>query len=84
MLAAVDEKVEAGEVSRDATAGEARDAPRPRRRRGAQVIDLAELLSRSIKGAAKPGPAKTKAEADDGRGEAREGQGRPKKKRATG
>jgi non-homologous end joining protein Ku len=63
VLAAVDEKVEAGEVARDATAGE-EAAPAAGATTGAQVIDLAELLSRSIKGAAKPGPAKAKS--DDG------------------
>jgi len=61
VLAAVDEKVEAGEVSRDATAGE-EAAPTAGATTGAQVIDLAELLSRSIKVAAKPGPAKAKSD----------------------
>ena len=58
VLAAVDEKVEAGEVV-------ARGAAARRQRRqatGAQVIDLAELLSRSIKAAGKPGPAKAKSD----------------------
>jgi DNA end-binding protein Ku len=64
VLAAVDEKVEAGEVSRDATAGE-EAAPAAATATGAQVIDLAELLSRSIKGAAKPGPAKAKSDDDE-------------------
>jgi DNA end-binding protein Ku len=64
VLAAVDEKVEAGQVARDATAGE-EAAPTAGATTGAQVIDLAELLSRSIKGAAKPGPAKAKSDEDE-------------------
>jgi DNA end-binding protein Ku len=73
VLAAVEEKVEAGEVSREA----AEEAPAAAAK-GAQVIDLAELLSRSIKAAEKPGPAKVKG------GE--EGEAKPAKKgkRATG
>src|ERR1700761_474602 len=47
VLAAVDEKVEAGKVQRDTTAGEA--PAEAASGGGAQVIDLAELLSRSIK-----------------------------------
>jgi DNA end-binding protein Ku len=72
VLAAVEEKVEAGEVSRE----EAEEAPAATAK-GAQVIDLAELLSRSIKAAEKPGPAKVKGE---------EGEAKPAKKgkRATG
>jgi len=72
VLAAVEEKVEAGEVSRE----EAEEAPAAAAK-GAQVIDLAELLSRSIKAAEKPGPAKVKGE---------EGEAKPAKKgkRATG
>lgn len=72
VLAAVEEKVEAGEVSREA----AEEAPAAAAK-GAQVIDLAELLSRSIKAAEKPGPAKVKGE---------EGEAKPAKKgkRATG
>lgn len=72
VLAAVEEKVEAGEVSREEEAAEA-----PAAAKGAQVIDLAELLSRSIKAAEKPGPAKVKGEA---------GETKPAKKgkRATG
>src|SRR5271170_840065 len=58
VLAAVDQKVEAGEVSRDA----AEEAPEAAASTGAQVIDLAELLSRSIKAAGKPGPAKAHGE----------------------
>jgi DNA end-binding protein Ku len=60
VLAAVDEKVEAGEVARDT--GTEAEAPAAAAATGAQVIDLAELLSRSIKVANKPGPAKAKAE----------------------
>jgi DNA end-binding protein Ku len=72
VLAAVEEKVEAGEVSRE----EAEEAPAAAAK-GAQVIDLAELLSRSIKAAEKPGPAKVKGEG---------GEAKPAKKgkRATG
>jgi len=84
VLAAVDEKVEAGEVARD-TAAESEPARGPAT--GAQVIDLAELLSRSIKVANKPGPAKTKT--DDGEKAAaahkpEKGKGGARKKRATG
>jgi DNA end-binding protein Ku len=85
VLAAVDEKVEAGKVSRDTTAGE---APAEAASGGAQVIDLAELLSRSIKTAAKPGPAKAKTDEAEEKPEekpekaAKSGGG--KKKRATG
>jgi DNA end-binding protein Ku len=85
VLAAVDEKVEAGAVARDTTAGEApADAGAPAGG-GAQVIDLAELLSRSIKGAAKPGPAKTKGD-EETKEEAKPEKGKSggKKKRATG
>ena len=60
VLAAVDEKVEAGQVSREETAEAA--APEAK---GAQVIDLAELLSRSIKAAGKPGPAKARSEDEE-------------------
>ncbi len=56
VLAAVDQKVEAGQVSKDGTAEP--EAPAAAAT-GAQVIDLAELLSRSIQVANKPGPAKT-------------------------
>jgi DNA end-binding protein Ku len=61
VLAAVDEKIEAGEVARDTSAEQAA-APAAGAATGAQVIDLAELLSRSIKAAGKPGPAKAKGE----------------------
>jgi DNA end-binding protein Ku len=84
VLAAVDEKVEAGEVSRDATAeGE---APAQAEAKGAQVIDLAELLSRSIKSANKPGPAKAThpGEADAEAEPKHRAKAPAKKKRATG
>ncbi len=61
VLAAVDEKVEAGQVARDTTGDEAAPAAGAGAT-GAQVIDLAELLSKSIKAAGKPGPAKAKGE----------------------
>jgi DNA end-binding protein Ku len=83
VLAAVDEKVEAGQVSRDATAGEAPAETGAAAGAGAQVIDLAELLSRSIKSAAKPGPAKTKAEETQEEAKPEKGKGGSKKKRAT-
>jgi DNA end-binding protein Ku len=62
VLAAVDEKIETGQVAREAGAEE---APAAGAATGAQVIDLAELLSRSIKAAGKPGPAKVKGEATE-------------------
>jgi hypothetical protein len=72
-------------VSRDTTdAGDA--APAPGASTGAKVIDLAELLSRSIQVANKPGPAKARsgesAEAVDQKSE----RAKPaaKKKRAAG
>ena len=56
MLAAVDEKVEAGQL-----AGQGEESATPAAATtGAQVIDLAELLSKSIQVANKPGPAKAK------------------------
>jgi DNA end-binding protein Ku len=85
VLAAVDEKVEAGAVARDTTTGEAPAEAGAAAGGGAQVIDLAELLSRSIKGAAKPGPAKTKGDeeaAEEAKPEKAKSGGR--KKRATG
>ena len=84
VLAAVDEKVEAGQVSRDAAAEEA--PAETAAGAGAQVIDLAELLSRSIKSAAKPGPAKTKGDENESKEEAKPEKGKAgtKKKRATG
>jgi DNA end-binding protein Ku len=64
VLAAVEEKVEAGQVSRD-TLSDAEVAPAAvGPAKGAKVIDLAELLSRSIQVANKPGPAKVKPEED--------------------
>jgi DNA end-binding protein Ku len=89
VLAAVDEKVEAGNIARDSTAGEA-PAEAAASGGGAQVIDLAELLSRSIKSAAKPGPAKTKGDEAEQAEHAQQGEEKPekakagKKKRATG
>jgi DNA end-binding protein Ku len=83
VLAAVDQKVEAGDVARDAT----EEAPAAAASTGAQVIDLAELLSRSIKAAGKPGPAKTKTdetEQTSEKAEAAHGKGAKKGKRATG
>jgi DNA end-binding protein Ku len=85
VLAAVDEKVEAGEVARDGAAGSEAPAT-PAEGKGAQVIDLAELLSRSIKAAGKPGPAKTSGDARDEAEEARPEKakgGGPRKKRAV-
>src|ERR1019366_7267127 len=88
--AAVDEKVEAGEVARDSTAGEAPVEASESKGGGAQVIDLAELLSRSIKSASKPGPAKAKSaeEASEaeasGQSEKKPEKGKGRKKHATG
>jgi DNA end-binding protein Ku len=65
VLAAVDEKIEAGEVAREAAA-ETEGAAAAGAATGAQVIDLAELLSRSIKAAGKPGPAKAKVSDEGG------------------
>jgi DNA end-binding protein Ku len=84
VLAAVEEKVEAGQVAHDTTAeGEA--APEPGASTGAKVIDLAELLSRSIQVANKPGPAKTRA-GDETPEEQKSERAKPpaKKKRAAG
>jgi len=76
VLEAVDRKVEAGEVSREETAA-AESAPAAQ---GAQVIDLAELLSRSIKAAGKPGMAKASNESE----KAAEAVAQPEKKAASG
>jgi len=78
VLAAVDEKVEAGQVSRE----EHTEAAAPEAK-GAQVIDLAELLSRSIKAAGKPGPAKAHSDEEE---EAKVEKAKPAKKgkRASG
>ncbi|MGA7122907.1 MAG: Ku protein [Polyangiaceae bacterium] len=81
VLAAVDEKVEAGQIARDGTTeGEAPAAMS--QGAGAQVIDLAELLSRSIKAAGKPGPAKTKDTPQEEKQEKAKGAAR--RKRAAG
>jgi DNA end-binding protein Ku len=85
VLAAVDEKVEAGELARDTS--EEGERPAPGVATGAQVIDLAELLSRSIKVANTPGPAKAmpdEAAKADSAQRAERGKGAAKKKRATG
>jgi DNA end-binding protein Ku len=81
VLAAVDQKVEAGEVARDV----AEEAPAAAASTGAQVIDLAELLSRSIKAAGKPGMAKARNDVDEEKAEkAAPGKTAKKGKRATG
>jgi DNA end-binding protein Ku len=81
VLAAVDQKVEAGQVSRDA----AEEAPAAAASTGAQVIDLAELLSRSIKAAGKPGMAKARNDVEEEKDEkAAPGKTAKKGKRATG
>ncbi len=85
VLAAVDEKVEAGQVARDTSQEE--EAPARGAATGAQVIDLAELLSRSIKVANKPGPAKTKTDEEETTTLAEKpekSKGTTRKKRATG
>lgn len=82
VLAAVDDKVQAGQVARDTGAPDeapAAGAGGP----GAKVIDLAELLSRSIQVANKPGPAKTKTEAAP-TDKPEKSKSAPKTKRATG
>jgi DNA end-binding protein Ku len=82
VLAAVDQKVEAGEVARDV----AEEAPAAAASTGAQVIDLAELLSRSIKAAGKPGMAKARNDVDqeEKAEKAAPGKTAKKGKRATG
>ncbi len=82
VLAAVDEKVEAGHVARDTTDGEAPAANEGAT--GAQVIDLAELLSRSIEVANKPGPAKANRAEEMDEAEKSEKPRAGKKRRATG
>jgi DNA end-binding protein Ku len=77
VLAAVDEKVEAGEVAHD-TATEGPAAAGGGAATGAQVIDLADLLSRSIQVANKPGPAKAEPANPE------KGKAAPKKRHATG
>src|SRR5579872_210737 len=81
VLAAVEDKVEAGQLARDTSSGAEEAAPAGEAT-GAQVIDLAELLSRSIKGANKPGPAKAKTDEEEEKVEKAKPAG--KKKRATG
>ena len=87
VLAAVDQKVEAGEVSRE-PAAEADSAGPADASAGAQVIDLAELLSRSIQVANKPGMAKAKSPTEAAEREEGEKDVKPKtaakKKRAAG
>jgi DNA end-binding protein Ku len=82
VLAAVDQKVEAGQVSREAP----EEAPAAAASTGAQVIDLAELLSRSIKAAGGPGPAKAKNDGEEAPAEKAEKahKGAKKGKRAVG
>ncbi len=85
VLAAVDEKVEAGEVARDGAA-ESEAPAAAATGGGAQVIDLAELLSKSIQVANRPGPAKAAAPRED-REEAEKpekAKAPAKKKRASG
>ncbi len=86
VLAAVDEKVEAGEIRQGGAVG-GEHAAAETREAAAQVIHLAALLSKSIKGTAKPattpskpGPAKAK---DDG-AKADKGAGAKKRKGSTG
>ncbi len=84
VLAAVDEKVEAGQVAHDTT-HEGEPAQAPGSSTGAQVIDLAELLSRSIQVANKPGPAKTRSTEAVAQPAPQAEQAKPaKKKRAAG
>jgi DNA end-binding protein Ku len=82
VLAAVDQKIEAGEVARETV----EEAPAAAASTGAQVIDLAELLSRSIKAAGKPGPAKARSEEEEEEKaeKAAGGKSVKKGKRATG
>jgi DNA end-binding protein Ku len=83
VLAAVEEKIEAGEVARDAVDHEAA-TPSAGAATGAQVIDLAELLSKSIKAAGKPGPAKAHSEEQREETTEKAKSGAKKGKRATG
>jgi DNA end-binding protein Ku len=83
VLAAVEEKVDAGEVARDATADQ--EAAATATPGGAQVIDLAELLSKSIQVANKPGPAKAASRDEHAETEEKPEKAKPaKKKRASG
>jgi hypothetical protein len=79
-------------VTREDAGGEAAPAGGSGQAQGAQVIDLAELLSRSIKATGKPGPAKAKSEpgeteeraAADAEAEAGKSKPSKKAKRASG
>jgi DNA end-binding protein Ku len=83
VLAAVDEKVEAGQVAHDTS--QEGEAVASGASTGAQVIDLAELLSRSIQVANKPGPAKARtSEAANDDQKVETPKATPKKKRASG
>jgi len=84
VLAAVDEKVEAGEVTREEAGAEAAQASGDGGAKGAQVIDLAELLSRSIRATGKPGPAKAKSDEEQAETEAEPKAKAKKGKRASG
>jgi DNA end-binding protein Ku len=82
VLAAVEEKVEAGEARRGVRPEEGAEAGEPA---GGQVIDLTALLSQSLAGAgkrraAKPGPAKARGE----HGRAERAAGTAKKRRRAG
>jgi DNA end-binding protein Ku len=79
VLAAAEEKVEAGEVAR----GEDGGAPeRPSAATGGRVVSLADLLSRSLEAGARPGPAKAQPARAAGRKADRAGT-MPKGRRAT-
>jgi DNA end-binding protein Ku len=83
VLAAVDEKIEAGQVARE-TGTEAEAPATGGSATGAQVIDLVELLSRSIKAAGNPGPAKAKStEQSEAKPEKTKAGGGSRKKRAA-
>ncbi len=84
VLAAVDEKVEANQIARDTVEEGDREAAAAGG--GAKVIDLADLLSRSLKVAEKPGPAKARPAArshDDAKPATKKGSARDGKKRAA-
>jgi DNA end-binding protein Ku len=83
VLAAVEDKVEAGQVARD-TSHDGEPAAISGSTTGAQVIDLAELLSRSIQVANKPGPAKARSGDGDGQERTERARTGGKKKRASG
>lgn len=87
VLAAVDEKVEAGQVVHDTSSPTVEEKPAAAASTAPPVVDLAELLARSIKAAGRPGPAKAKAA--DVEGKAQEtppakSAGGKKSKRAAG